>query len=69
MLAKDTLEVVNEESLGFYSYLVTVEKAPGGWRLVIDHSPLNGLIRQAPFKMETVTSALNYIRESDFLAQ
>ena len=31
-------------------------------------SPLNGFVRQTPFRMETVTSVLSSFRENDFLA-
>ena len=68
MLEKGAIEVVVDLDLGFYSRLFLVEKATGGWRPVIDLSPLNGFVRQTPFKMETVSSVLSSIRENDFLA-
>ena len=68
MLEKGAVEVVVDPGLGFYSRLFLVEKANGGWRPVIDLSPLNGFVRQTPFKMETVTSVLSAIRGGDFLA-
>ena len=45
-----------------------VEKASGGWRPVIDLSPLNEFVRQTPFRMETASSVLLSVREGDFLA-
>ena len=68
MLEKDALEVVTDPDLGFYSRLFLVEKATGGWRPVIDLSPLNVFVQQTPFKMETVASVLASIKAGDFLA-
>ena len=68
MLAKGTLEIVLDLGPGFYSRLFLVEKATGGWRPVIDLSPLNGFVRQTPFKMETAASVLLSVGEGDFLA-
>ena len=55
MLEKDALEVVENPSPGFYSRIFLVEKASGGWRPVIDLSPLNAFVQQTKFKMETIT--------------
>ena len=41
MMEKGTLEVVEDQSPGFYSRLFHAEKASEGWRSVIDLSPLN----------------------------
>ena len=68
MLAKGTLEIVLDPGPGCYSCLFLVEKATGGWRPVIDLSPLYGFVHQTPFKMETATSVLLSVREGDFLA-
>ena len=68
MLVKGALEVVVDPGPGFYSRLFLVEKATGGWRPVIDLSPLNGFVWQTPFRMETVASVLSAIREGDFMA-
>ena len=68
MLAKGALEIVPDPGPGFYSRLFLVEKATGGWRPVIDLSTLNTFIRQTPFKMETVASVLNAVRENNLLA-
>ena len=67
MLQKGAVEVVTDRSPGFYSRLFLVEKASGGWRPVIDLSPLNRFVRQTRFKMETARSVLASIRENDFL--
>ena len=68
MVRKGALEVVQHPSPGFYSRLFLVAKASGGWRPVIDLSPLNGFLQQTPFKMETMTTVLASIREGDFMA-
>ena len=68
MLLKGATEIVSDPGPGFYSRLFLVEKATGGWRPVIDLSPLNRFIRLTPFKMETVASVLASIREDDFMA-
>ena len=68
MLEKGAVEVVDDPGLGFYSRLFLVEKATGGWRPVIDLSPLNRFVRQTQFRMETVASVLSSVRGGDFLA-
>ena len=68
MLEKDALEVVDRPGPGFYSRIFLVEKATGGWRPVIDLSPLNSFVLQTKFKMETVASVMASIREGDFMA-
>ena len=56
------LEIVPDPGSGFYSRLFLVEKASGGWRPVIDLSPLNEFVRQ------TTASVLLSVRKGDFLA-
>ena len=68
MISKGSLERVHNPGPGFYCRLFLVEKASGGWRPVIDLSPLNEFVRQIPFKMETASSVLLSVREGDFLA-
>ena len=68
MLAKGALEIARDPGPGFYSRLFLVEKAPGGWRPVIDLSHLNEFVQLTLFKMETVASVLLSVREGDFLA-
>ena len=68
MLQKGAVEIVVDPGPGFYSRLFLVEKATGGWRPVIDLSPLNVSVLQTPFRMETVASVLSSIRGGDFLA-
>ena len=58
MVAKGALEIVADPGPGFYSRLFLVEKVTGGWRPVIDLSPLNGFVRQTPFTIETAASVL-----------
>ena len=67
MLSKRAVEIVTDQSPGFYSRLFLVEKSTGGWRPVIDLSPLNRFVRQTRFTMETACSVLDSIRENDFM--
>ena len=67
-MAKGVLEIVSDPDPGFYSHLFLVEKSLGGWRPVIDLSPLSEFIRQTPFRMETPSSVLLAVRKDDFLA-
>ena len=68
MLAKGALEIARDPGPGFYSRLFLMEKASGGWRLVIDLSHLNEFVQLTRFKMETVASVLLSVREGHFLA-
>ena len=68
MMAKGVLELVSDPDTGFYSRLFLVEKSSGGWRPVIDISPLNEFVRQTPFMMETPNLDLLAVRKDDFLA-
>ena len=68
MMTKGVLEIVSDPDPGFYSRLFLVEKSSGGWRPVIDLSPLNEFIQQTPFRMETPNSVLLAVRKNDFLA-
>ena len=58
MMTKGALEIIPYPDPGFCSRLFLVEKASGGWRPVIDLSPLNEFVRHTPFKMETAASVL-----------
>ena len=62
MLTKGVLEIIPELDPGFHSRLFLVEKSSGGWRPVIDLSPLN------QFRMESPSSVLLAVRKGDFLA-
>ena len=67
MVAKGVLEVVPDPDPDFYNCLFLVEKASGGWRPVIDLSPLNEFVQQTPFRMETPNSVLLTVRKNDIL--
>ena len=58
MMTKGVLEIVSDPDPSFYSRLFLVEKSSGGWRPVIDLSPLNEFVQQTPFRMETPNSVL-----------
>ena len=67
-MANLSLNLVSEPSPGFYSTLFLVEKASGGWRPVIDLSPLIGFLIHTRFQMETMATVLTSIRKGDFMA-
>ena len=45
MILKGALEIVPDPGPDFYSRLFLVEKTSGGWRPVINLSPLNEFVR------------------------
>ena len=67
MVAKAAIEPVNPQSPGFYSRLFVVPKATGGWRPVIDLSPLNKSVSQTKFRMETPRQVLASIHLGDWM--
>ena len=68
MVSKGAVEVVDTPTPGFYSRLFLVPKAQGGWRPVIDLSPLNKFLSLTDFRMETVASVMSSVRPGDFMA-
>ena len=58
--------VVQPSSPGHYGRLFVVPKANGGWRPVLDLSPLNVFLRRVRFRMETPASVRNAIRLGDW---
>ena len=53
-------------SPGFYGRLCVVPKSTGGWRPVLDLSPLNVFLRKFPFCMETPVSVRDFVRDGDW---
>ena len=68
LLSKGAIERVDCPSAGYYSRPFVVPKATGGWRPIIDLSQLNVFVQQTQFKMETVSSVRQAIKEGDFMA-
>ena len=60
------VEVIKDTSPGFYSRLFTIPKANGGFRPILDLSPLNKCLAKVPFKMETANSIRLSIRPGDW---
>ena len=58
--------VLRQSSPGFYGRLFVVPKASGGWRPVLDLSPLNVFLKRIRFKMESPTSVREAIRPGDW---
>ena len=67
MEEKQAIEEVLSPEPGFYSRMFVVPKASGGFRPVIDLSPLNKFIKTTKFKMETPRTVLAAIREGDWM--
>ena len=66
MLEKGVIIPVANPGPGFYSRIFTVKKKTGGFRPVIDLSPLNKNIVTPRFKMETAKSIRLAITRGDF---
>lgn len=66
MLEKGVILPVTKPSPGFYSRIFTVKKKTGGFRPVIDLSPLNKKVVTPRFKMETAKSIRMAIQRGDF---
>ena len=67
MHSKAATEIVTDNSPGFYSRLFVVPKSSGGWRPIIDLSPLNQFIPKFPFRMETPATIRSALRPGDWL--
>ena len=69
LLIKEAVEeVFPPYSPGFYGRIFVVPKVTGGWRPVLDLSPLNRFLRQVRFRMETPTSVREAIFHNDWAA-
>ena len=66
LLSKQAIEIVTSDSPGFFGRLFCVPKSSGGWRPVLDLSPLNAFLQRIPFKMETAASIREGIRQNDW---
>ena len=52
---------------GFYSRMFVVPKATGGWRPIIDLSPLNKMVQLTKFRMETPQQVLAAVNQGDWM--
>ena len=66
MISKEAVELA-PDSPGFYSRMFIVPKSTGGWRPIIDLSPLNQFVRKTKFKMETPKTVLLALRQGDWM--
>ena len=69
LLSKGAIEPLSPPVCpGFYGRLFCVPKTSGGWRPVLDLSPLNRFLKRIHFRMETAASIRESIREGDWAA-
>ena len=66
LLSKAAVEAVDPSTPGFYGRLFVAPKHTGGWRPVLDLSPLNAYLEKKPFDMETPLSIRQSIRQGDW---
>lgn len=66
LLAKRAIEEVDPHSPGFYSHMFVVPKSSGGWRPVLDLSPMNRFLRRIRFRMETTASVRQAVLAGDW---
>ena len=66
LLKEATTEIPPPASPGFYGRIFVVPKSSGGWRPVLDLSPLNRFLQDKPFKMETASSIRDSIHPGDW---
>ena len=67
LLEKQAVEELHTPvSPGFYGRIFVVPKATGGWRPVLDLSPLNRFLTKVRFKMETAASVRAAIQPNDW---
>ena len=66
LLEKGAIEPAPSDP-GFYSRLFVVEKATGGFRPVIDLSPLNKSVMKTKFRMETNRTILAAVQKEDWM--
>ena len=67
MLQKNAITEVPPNSPGFYSNVILVRKAIGGWRTVIDLKNLNADIHAPHFRMFTTNSVLSSVQKGDYV--
>ena len=66
LLKEATEEIPTPASPGFYGRIFVIPKASGGWRPILDLSPLNRFLEDKAFKMETASSIRDSIHQGDW---
>ena len=70
LLSKQAVRPCPHRTDGFYSTLFAVPKKGGGWRPVINLKSLNSYLVWTPhFKMETIQSLKDVLRQGDFMVK
>ena len=67
LVEKGAVERLSSAPAGFYGRLFTVPKATGGYRPVLDLSPLNAHLKHIPFRMESPSSFREALRPGDWV--
>ena len=66
MLQNNAITEVQPDTPGFYSNIFLVGKASGGWHSVIDLKQLNAHLNAPHFRIFSISSVLNTVRNGDF---
>ena len=67
LVEKGAVERLSSAPAGFYGRLFTVPKVTGGYRPVLDLSPLNAHLKHIPFRMESPSSFREALRPGDWV--
>ena len=67
MLIKGAIQLIQDDSPGFYSRIFMVPKQGGKWRPVIDLSALNKFVNKSSFKMETPERIRESFRKDEWI--
>ena len=67
MLQKGAIQLIQDNSPGFYSRIFMVPKQGGKWRPVIDLSALNKFVNKSTFKMETPERIRESFRKDEWV--
>jgi hypothetical protein len=67
LVAKEAVEIVDPQSLGFYSHYFLASKKDGGWRPILNLKGLNKHVQCDKFRMETLQTILQQLSPGDWM--